>query len=324
MDGIPVRPREGVLEVDGTLMRVAVFGPDGSQPALGGRALRILGALRERPMYPREVAKALDLEEQVVYYHIRRLESLGLVRRAGSIRVRGATANVYSASYDGYAHVLLSAPRRARGRLPQAPQRLLSFFHEFVRDGELDAVFVVGSPEPHGPFGAAARDGHYAVQLALALGSLASPPPSFAVKLDVDVRAERSYDANMIVVGGPGTNLVASELNAHLPVRFNEENYWRGLVDDEGRTFNQPTDAVIAKIPSPFSPGRYVVLVAGVRHVGTKSAVLALSVDHERILSAYSGSPFAVVVRGYDVDGDGKVDHVEPLRYYLGPNGAAT
>ncbi len=308
--------RDGVLDVDGDLRRVAVFGPVDGPPAVGAQALRILSMLRERPMYPREIARELGVEEQVVYYYVRRLESLGLVRRVGSVHVRGAVAHVYGASYDGYAQLFSESAPRERGHSMQVPHRLLSFFYEFVRGGVLDAVFVVGSPEPHGPFRAAARDGHYAVQLALALGSVASPPASFAVKLDVDVRAERSYDSNMIVVGGPGTNMVASELNGHLPVRFNEENYWRGLVDDEGRTFDQPTDALIAKLPSPFSPGKYVVLVAGVRHVGTKSAVLALSTDHERVLGNYAGIPFTVVVRGYDVDGDGKVDHVEPLRYY--------
>ncbi len=297
---------------------MAVFGPEGEPPQLGGPALRILGALRERPMYPRELARELGIDEQSVYYHVRRLEALGLIRPVGSVRVRGAQARVYSTPYDGYSQLLPGASLAAREPRRRPPEKLLSFFYEFVRDGVLDATFVVGSPEPHGPFRAAARDGHYAVQLALALGSIASPPPAFAVKLDVDVRAERSYDSNMIIVGGPGTNLLASELNPHLPVRFHEENYWRGLVDDEGRTFDQPTDALIAKVPSPFSPGRYVVLVAGVRHVGTKSAVLALSTDHERILGAYRGIPFAVVVRGYDADGDGKVDEVEPLRYYGG------
>jgi DNA-binding transcriptional ArsR family regulator len=307
----------GVLEVGGDVRNVAVFGPDEGPPVVSDLALRILRALRNGPGYPREIARELGVGEQAVYYHVRRLERLGLIRRIGSTRVRGASASVYGASCDGYAQLFSGVPASSPPRPGAAPGKLLPFFGEFIRNGVLDATFVVGSPEPHGPSRTAARDGHYAVQLALALGALASPPQSFAVKLDVDVRAERSYDVNMIVVGGPGTNMVASELNAHLPVRFNEGNYWLGLVDGEGRTFDQPTDALIAKVASPFSPGRFAVLVAGVRHVGTKSAVLALSTDHERVLGAYGGGvPFAVVVRGYDLDGDGKVDEVEPLRYY--------
>ncbi|MGC9116141.1 MAG: helix-turn-helix domain-containing protein [Conexivisphaera sp.] len=315
---MPAPARDGVLDLDGDLRRVAVFGSDGGPPFASEIPLRILGKLRLRPMYPRELARELGVGEQVVYYHVRRLEGMGLIRRLGSLRVRGASAHIYAASYDGYAQ-LFSAPPERQPRARPIPRKLLAFFDEFVRGGTLNASFVVGSPEPHGPFRAAARDGHYAVQLALALGALAAPPSAFAVKLDVDVRAERSYEDNLIVVGGPGTNLVASELNPHLPVRFMEDNYWRGLSDGEGRAFDQPTDAVIAKIPNPFSPGRFAVLVAGVRHVGTKSAVLALSTDHERVLGPYEGgAPFAVVVRGYDVDGDGKVDTVEPLRYYSG------
>ena len=311
---------EGSLTVGGDGPRRVLVYDAGEKPPLESVvALRILEALREKPRYPRALARILGLEEQTVYYHIRRLERLGLVERAGSRNIRGATATLYSTSYDGYAQVFARGAGAAEARGEGPGEALAYFFREFIVDGVIDAQIVVGSPEPHGPYRAAARDGHYAVQLALALGSIARPPGSFIVKLDVDVRAEGTYDANTLVIGGPGTNLLTAELNPSLPVRFNEGNYWMGLLDDEGRTFNNPSDAVVAKIENPHSRGRYVVLAAGVRHVGTKAAVLALSVFHEGVLRRYRGSvPFAVVVRGYDQDGDGKVDSVEPLRYYEG------
>ncbi len=311
---------EGSLTVgDGGPRKVLVYDIEEKPPLESTLALRILEALREKPRYPRALARILGLEEQTVYYHIRRLEGLGLVERAGSRSVRGATATLYSTSYDGYAQLFAREAGAVEPRGAGPGEALAMFFREFIAGGVIDAQIVVGSPEPHGPYRAAARDGHYAVQLALTLGSLARPPDSFIVKLDVDVRAEGTYGDNTLVIGGPGTNLLAAELNPSLPVRFDERNYWMGLLDDEGRVFNDPSDAVVAKMVNPFSPGHYIVLAAGVRHVGTKAAVLALSVFHESVLRRYRGLvPFAVVVRGYDQDGDGKVDSVEPLRYYEG------
>ncbi len=176
---------------------------------------------------------------------------------------------------------------------------------------------MVGSPEPHGPFRAAARDGHYSAELGFALGGLAAISGDFIVRLDTDVKVEKAYDANLVLFGGPATNVLTAELNRLLPVRFDESNYWAGLIDDAGRRFNGETDAVVAKLPSPFKNGRHVIVLAGIRHEGTKSAVIGLTRQSEEVLGGYSGQDvFARVVKGYDQDGDGKIDRVDVLARY--------
>jgi DNA-binding transcriptional ArsR family regulator len=278
-------------------------------------SLRILKLTTERQLYARELAKVLGLSEQTVYYHVRRLIEAGLLEVIESSPIRGAVAKKLAASSDGLAVLYKSSSVKVRRSEALSP--LASFFSEFITDHAFNGFLVVGSPEPHGPFRAAARDGHYAAELGFALGGLSAMSKEFAVRLDTDVKVEKGYGANLILFGGPATNVLTAEVNKLLPVRFDEANYWAGLTDDKGRRFNGETDAVIAKLPSPFSEGHHVVVLAGIRHVGTKSAVIGLTRQSDEVLGGYSGQEvFARVVKGYDQDGDGKVDRVDVLARY--------
>jgi DNA-binding transcriptional ArsR family regulator len=257
----------------------------------------------------------MGLSEQTVYYHVRRLIDAGLIEVSERSPIRGAVAKKLSASSDGLAVLYRSSKTKARRTTGPSP--LASFFNGFLSDRVFNGLLVVGSPEPHGPFRAAARDGHYSAELAFSLGGLASLPNNFLVRLDTDVKVEKLYEANLVLFGGPATNVLTAEVNKLLPARFDESNYWAGLVDDFGRRFNGETDAVVAKLPSPFKKGRDLVVLAGIRHEGTKAAVIGLTQQPDEVLTGYSGQAvFARVVRGYDQDGDGKVDRVDVLARY--------
>ena len=54
------------------------------------------------------------------------------------------------------------------------------------------------------------------------------------------------------------------------------------------------------------------MVLAGNKAVGTKACVLALTNFWKKTLQKYKGEdPFAVVIQGFDLDGDGKVDSIE-------------
>ncbi|MEM3768525.1 MAG: hypothetical protein QXE37_00615, partial [Nitrososphaerales archaeon] len=193
-------------------------------------------------------------------------------------------------------------------------EKILSFFREFLISSTFDGRIIVGSPEPHGPYKASARDGHYAVQLAFFLGQFTKMPNDFVVRLDVDIKAEKEEKNNLILLGGPGTNLITADFNKYLPIKFNEQNYWAGLLDAQGRTFNGDRDGLIAKIPNPYDEKKSVIVLAGLRYIGTKSAVIGITNFSEEILKNYHNErKWAIVIRGFDLDGDGKVDSVEVL-----------
>ncbi|HVP92573.1 MAG TPA: hypothetical protein VMS94_02390, partial [Acidobacteriota bacterium] len=200
-------------------------------------------------------------------------------------------------------------------------EKIQKFFKEFIgKDGAFEGKIVVGSPTPHGPFKTSARDGHYASHLTFFLGQFANMPEEFAIKLDVDVKAEKEEKNNLILVGGPGTNLLTQELNDYLPIRFNmrpsEQGYLFGGLAS-GKTSNVYTaDAVglIAKIVNPWDKTKRIIVLAGNKAVGTKACVLALTSFWKKTLKDYDGDDtFARVIQGFDLDGDGKVDSIEVL-----------
>ena len=79
-----------------------------------------------------------------------------------------------------------------------------------------------------------------------------------------------------------------------------------------GKRYGLDNHGLIAKIKNPYDGNSSVVVVAGVRSAGTKSAVIALTNYSEEVLKKYSGEEdWALVVQGFDMNSDGKIDHVD-------------
>jgi hypothetical protein len=140
-----------------------------------------------------------------------------------------------------------------------------------------------------------------------------SVPSDFVVKLDIDAKAEKMLTGNnLISIGGPGTNIVTAEFNRYLPIRFDEKNFWSGLVDGSGKRHGLDNHGLIAKIKNPYDGNRSIIVVAGVRSAGTKSAVIALTTYSEEVLKKYKREEdWALIVQGFDMNSDGKIDHVD-------------
>lgn len=281
---------------------------------------RILTVLSQKAMYPLELARHLGLHEQRIYYHIRKLERSGAIVVERQAKHKGAVAKYYrtvSCAFGvefpgGYTPM-------QRPSVLGASREIHAFFKEFLtKDGAFDGKIVVGSPTPHGPFKTSARDGHYAAHLTFFLGQFAKMPIDFAIKLDVDMKAEKEEKNNLVLVGGPGTNLLTQELNDFLPIRFsmqsNQQGYlFGGLVSQKtGLVYTSDVAGLVAKIPNPWNKDKRIIVLAGNKAVGTKACVLALTNFWQKTLHAFHNKDlFAAVIQGYDLDGDGKVDSIE-------------
>jgi len=296
---------------DGPYMKkVAVVQPEAMKSALHPIRWRILNMLCKKEMYPMEVAKELGIHEQKVYYHMRKLEKAKMIKVSRDEEFRGGIARFYTLSYPAFAVELPFGEKRIRMK-NLGDEKVMEFFSEFNADGKFTGRIVVGSPDAHGPFKSRARDSHYATHLAMALGQFLEMPEKFSVRLDVDAKEE-----NSIVVGGPGTNMVCYRLNKSLPVHFNvkktEQGFlFGGLISERTKkVYTEDSTGVVAKIK--ISGSTYIVL-AGVTAVGTKAAVMSLTQPGSKVLDGYAGAPFAAVVQGFDIDGDGEIDSVELL-----------
>jgi hypothetical protein len=152
------------------------------------------------------------------------------------------------------------------------------------------------------------------VQLGFALGQFVTLPSKFPVKLDVDLRAERLTGTNLVVVGGPRTNVVAEELNPHLPVRFRQGGFWGSIVDEDGKAYTSELDCIVAKVENPWDKEKTCIIAAGLTGAGTKTAIIGICNFADVLFQGYGSGDYAAVLRGTDKDGDGKVDSVDLLK----------
>jgi DNA-binding transcriptional ArsR family regulator len=282
----------------------------------------ILVMLSEKEMYPLEIAKKLGIHEQKVYYHIRKLAKAGAITVVREEEKKGAIAKYYKAVSPAFGIELPQGYKTVqRLSLVGTDEQIRKFFKEFIKeDGIFDGKIVVGSPTPHGPFKTSARDGHYASHLTFFLGQFSKVPEEFAIKLDVDVKAEKEEKGNLILVGGPGTNLLTQELNEYLPIRFNMQPSEQGFLfgglasRKTSNVYTADAAGLIAKIVNPWDNTKRIIVLAGNKAVGTKACVLALTNFWKKTLKGYDGEDtFAKVIQGFDLDGDGKVDSIEVL-----------
>ena len=271
---------------------------------------KILKLLSEQPMYPMQIAEALKMHEQKVYYHIKQLEKNGIIKVAKTEEVRGGIAKFYVPSHPSFGVELPFGEKKIKmGKVYD--EKLLEFFSDFNDNGRFDGKIVVGAPDPHGPQRQRARDGHYVGHLAMFLGQLFDMPENnFIVKLDIDVKSEKAEKNNMILLGGPVSNLVTGTMSKELPVTFGKEHPWQIV----GKTtYSDESCGLISKIRNPFAHDKTIIVIGGVSAVGTKSAIMGLTKFWKEVLKGYKGIPFATIVQGFDMQGDGKIDSVEIL-----------
>ena len=273
----------------------------------------IIKILSKKAMYPAELARKLGIHEQKVYYHIKPLIDSNILEIKDKKEIRGTIAKRFYCPIPNFSLSLsndwfsLDEINKTKGNL------LSSFFSPLILNNNFNGFFVVGSPDPHGEFKAYSRDGHYAIDLALSLGNFVSLPDNFSVKLDVDVKNE-DLKNNLLLFGGPVTNMIVSSINSFLPVNFTHTKLWGLKSKKTNKVYVDDTIGLIAKIENPFSPGSSLFILAGIRSIGTKACVLALTRYSDQILSTYSGQKtWYAIVQGFDLDGDGKIDSIEIL-----------
>jgi len=284
----------------------------------------ILQKLSEEPKFPAELAREMGIHDQKIYYHIRQLINSGLIEVAYEQEIRGAIARFYSTKEKTFGIELYPEEKgiifNTNFTTLDKPRQ---FFKEFLKENTFNGLIVVGAPDPHGPHKTWARDGHYAIYLAMFLGQLVPFPKNLFVKLDVEVRAAKAYNQNLILIGGPAVNLVTRDINSKLPIaQFDNQmkgiapaaTFGRGIVSQKPNHFYSQNNAgIIFKEPNPYNPDKTVIAFAGQGRRGTKATILALTENWETILKDYDYGPLRVVVEGYDQDGDGTIDSVEIL-----------
>ena len=275
--------------------------------------VKILQLLEKKPMYAAEIAGKLQLHEQKVYYHINKLAAASIIEIVERKEIRGTISKKYQPTSMNFCFSLKEQWHDARDLFAKKKGGVVErFFAPFISHEQFNGLIVVGSPDPHGLDKRRSRDGHYAIDLGLFLGKWCALPEHFSVMLDVDVKALQKEQENLIVVGGPVTNLIAEAVQDHLPIKFMKDEQW-GIVTKKG-SYHEESVGILARIPNPFAEGKWILFLAGVSANGTKSAVIALTRHTSALLARFNGQKhWYSIVHGFDLDGDGRIDSAEIL-----------
>ncbi|MBT7903038.1 S-layer protein [Candidatus Woesearchaeota archaeon] len=272
-------------------------------------ALDIMKTIAITPLYPAQIAKKLKQHEQKIYYHIRKLEQNGFVKVVFEENKQGATARYYQLSEPAF--VLRFKEFDETQKFSKISSDAHSFLEPFIVDGKLDALIIVGSPDPHGPDKARSRDGYYGMDLALFLGTFLNYVPGYNVKLDTETR-EVDLKQNLIIIGGPIVNKTMAKFNDYLPVRFKEKVVFSKISKKE---YVSDETGIIVKCDNPFANDKKILVVAGKRYSGTRAAIIAFLKNFKEVRAGniYKRKILAKVVEGVDLDSDGIVDDIEFL-----------
>jgi DNA-binding MarR family transcriptional regulator len=282
--------------------------------ALSPLAWKILRILAEKPSYPKEIGKKLKVNEQKIYYHIRNLEKSGMIEKFKEEKKQGALAKIYALT--DYAFTLTLKPMEESQKTFELKKEYKNFLEPFVSDGKLNALVILGSPEPHGLSKARAKDGVFATDLGLFLGTFLNYTPEISTKLDTEVR-EEDLRNNLILVGGPGVNFVTAKVNDKLPIRFERtKDFYSGFHSTlSDKNYLEEGYGIIVKTKNPFDKSKDILVVAGRRMAGTRASILAFLQKFGEICkgNSYDKKVFAKVVEGVDRNSDGIIDSVEFL-----------
>ncbi|RLJ08472.1 MAG: hypothetical protein DRP12_00475 [Candidatus Aenigmatarchaeota archaeon] len=274
---------------------------------------RILKELAKEPGCAMDIARRLGIHEQKVYYHFRKLIEAGVIKEIGREKRANFTARIYTIAYPVLASKIAELGRPIAFE-PTADLHAERLFEPFIVGGKLNCLLVLGDPYPHGRFEASARHGVHVTDFALFLGGMLLKLEKVNYKLDTQVTQE-DLQRNLILLGGPKVNIIADKLNPHLPIYFEPEKDWRIVSRLTGKTYHGDLDAIVLKIKNPFNPKAWLMLLAGRRSIGLRTAVLACIQNAAEILKGNKARPevIAKVVTGADRDGDGIIDTIKIL-----------
>lgn len=274
---------------------------------LSEERIRILQLLAEKPYYPAELARELDMPTQTVYYHIRRLERAGFLEFTEYEERQGGIAKRYACPTESVAVVINSKGWKAMISSKKTAPKLIA---PFVKNGFFNGRMIVGSPDPHGRY--RARGSELSVlELAMLLGQYSTFEFPLYV-LDTQLKA-KDKKQNLILAGGPKVNTLVEEINDKLPIRFDKKNF--EVYSTLSKKHYMENIGVVELVDNPFSKRSKILVVGGLNHHGTRAAVLALIEKMKELEKGNKHTPavLAKVVEGFDENGDGMVDAVEIL-----------
>ncbi len=276
-------------------------------------SLRIVNELVRSPGCAMDLARNLKEHEQKIYYHLRKLEDVGVVKPIGTEKRYGMIAKIYSMTCPVIATKLYEDGHPVEKKSSVKDPNMMKFLYPFVEDGELKAKIVIGYTYSHGRFDTESTEGPYAFELGILLGNLIGKLKFPHYKFDTELR-KSDLKENLIIIGNSQTNILVDKLNGQLPVFFDEKNKFYITSKNTNKVYDDARVGVIAKIRSPFDKNKKILLLGGRGRRGTQSAIIACTKHFNKVFKSVDSEVDIIkVVKGFDREGDKVIDDVVVL-----------
>ncbi|MHA2289198.1 MAG: ArsR/SmtB family transcription factor [Promethearchaeota archaeon] len=293
-------------------MKNSLYSIDPSQAMILAHRMRwkIMKLLiQDEPIYAKQLAKELDVSESKIHYHLTQLRKAGLIELEGLRSIRQGRAKLLRPVATNFILSLLNH----RSEIHESVFNKL-ILPRFCPSEIFEAQIVVGSSVPHGRYDAISRDGHLVGELCWYLGtnlvSTSRHPSPNLVVTDLNYLSEKSnIKNNLILIGGHITNELTAKYNKTLKEKFNVFFTENKIVAGE-LEFSDPNQALIAIFRNPIDKEKWILILAGVRSLGTRSTIYSIVNDHTEILS--DENEFVVILKG-DLTEDNQISGVTGL-----------
>ena len=239
---------------------------------------KILNSIKHIEKYPKQIAKEIKIHEQNIYYYIKKLEEGKIIRLERVEDINGTQAQYYKLSSPSF---FVQFDEFEKGRIDK--EKISPYFEHFIEDGKLNAIIVVGSPEPHGENNAVAKDGYLGMSFCLFLGSYLSSLENIQVKLDTQITKDDLKNNNIISIGGIIVNAISKKLNFKSPITLTKDKEFYSNITNT--YYNETNIGVVSKYKNPYNKRKEVLLISGIGKKGTQTAVISFLHHFEQIES---------------------------------------
>ncbi len=272
--------------------------------------LAMLKKLTKKPATIDSIAKMLNVNKKAAVAQVEKLKKANILDELEISGGKKLKEPVYKRLANSFSYEIEEVNLKLNLREKELDESTRKFYSKFFTEGKFNGYICVGSPDPHGEYKSIARDTHFGMYLSMFIGQHVELPTNFPVILDTEVIARNLFKENLIVIGGPVTNLITRDVNNYMPIKFIKEEGW-GLKDRTGVHIRE-YEGVVTKIRNPFDKSKDIIVLAGIRNPGTFAAILGATRFSGITLRNYnSEETWGAVIRGYDIDGDGQIDSIE-------------
>jgi hypothetical protein len=260
-------------------------------------------------IYAKQVAKKLNVSESKIHYHLDHLRHAGLIESEGILPIKQGRAKLLKPVASGF---ILSLSNETDLFEESTYTKIL--LPNFFSSGTFDAKIIVGSSVPHGRYDAISRDGHLVGDLCWYLGSKAASKSNHNIPnhvvTDLDFLKENSRSqSNLILIGGHITNEMTARYNEVLKEKFNV--YFReNKIIYGSKEYKEPSDGLISLFRNPKNSNKWILILAGVRSLGTRATIYSIVNDCIELFS--DKDEFVTIIKG-DLNGNKRVSGVTGL-----------